>query len=790
MYMANEGLRGYRRGIPYRNGDIKVEDFLKEFKFSNVVYKDSYTESDRKRYLNYSYDAFKDLCSVLNMPSEIISLNDSEDKHDLVFGINNKGAKNLILNKKGRLVRNWVYFLDKFLGRIVNNNDGSFCNSVTSEMSDKYSQALRPVLQVLKYKEQVIDETKLTSERLESLKKDIYDLIDKLPFKEHERMDIVALLEDARLAFLNNLTKENLEKLANTFESNGLNIDAFKADLEMLLHELNEEYKELRNRSLNTDLVNTDFYLTAVKKNTTEKTNKYTTNLELFVCAVEFYVNDKLKKMSSYNNYLINQNELMESPINEEEAVDIYRSLDNFFAVVIPMVSESIVITNEETESQEEISKNIDKVISEDKGKFKLTLFKKLAKEAGLKVDLSKSEKTETGVYYIYFTDGYVKYIKPHIYNNPAEKNHCINVYCGVSGDTKHGYLWDNELNYNDLVQYLVKLEDENRKEGAKGVAQKVSQEIEKFKLTEFKNACSKLNLKVDKSETPTFKYEQKYNIKFNKSYILYMVTPIYIDISSNKEQKIKIKTLREEIYHTWIGKLNYQELLNKLCQIELEGQKVLKEEKEEMLKAKQKLEKEKLETMKEYQRVMNERNKKEEAILSSLMDCSSVKTSKDLREKMISYIQMNKITLGYPCSINAVETVLKNNVFNIDGVELQVSKAIIPEKELKGNSRAWTTTSNNQIVLQNRVDNRKQVEALIEGFVYLKLNNKNYSKVQKEMFRESLTFMCCKMMGMDVRTYCNSDLFERFIKSGASNISTYLNKSIKLFNALLVYFR
>ena len=64
----------------------------------------------------------------------------------------------------------------------------------------------------------------------------------------------------------NNLTKENLEKLANTFESNGLNIDAFKADLEMLLHELNEEYKELRNRSLNTDLVNTDFYLIEVKK--------------------------------------------------------------------------------------------------------------------------------------------------------------------------------------------------------------------------------------------------------------------------------------------------------------------------------------------------------------------------------------------------------------------------------------------------------------------------------------------------------------------------------------------
>ena len=55
--MANEKLRGYRRGIPYRNGDVKQEEFLKEFKFKGVEYGEGYSEKDKKRYLNYTYDA-------------------------------------------------------------------------------------------------------------------------------------------------------------------------------------------------------------------------------------------------------------------------------------------------------------------------------------------------------------------------------------------------------------------------------------------------------------------------------------------------------------------------------------------------------------------------------------------------------------------------------------------------------------------------------------------------------------------------------------------------------------
>ena len=72
--MANEKLRGYRRGIPYRTGDVKEDVVLKEFKFKGIEYGVGYAENDKKRYLNYTYDALKDLSAILNMPSKVVSL--------------------------------------------------------------------------------------------------------------------------------------------------------------------------------------------------------------------------------------------------------------------------------------------------------------------------------------------------------------------------------------------------------------------------------------------------------------------------------------------------------------------------------------------------------------------------------------------------------------------------------------------------------------------------------------------------------------------------------------------
>ena len=110
--MANDKLRGYRRGLPYRNGDIKLSEFLKEFKFKEVLYNEGYTENESKRYLNYTYDALKDLSAILNIPSNAVSLlNEKNEKPALLLGTDSKGHTNFIVNKNGTLVKNWVYIL-------------------------------------------------------------------------------------------------------------------------------------------------------------------------------------------------------------------------------------------------------------------------------------------------------------------------------------------------------------------------------------------------------------------------------------------------------------------------------------------------------------------------------------------------------------------------------------------------------------------------------------------------------------------------------------------------------
>ena len=794
--MAEEKLRGYRKGLPYRHGDVKLSDFLKEFKFKEVSYNETYTENESKRYLNYTYDALKDLCAILNIPSNVVSLmNDKNEKPSLLLGTENKGQSNFIVNKNGTLAKNWLYFLDKYLGNLELGSN-SLANSISGEQTGVYSQALRPVLQSLKFKEKKIDRSEITSEQLEVYRNNLKELLSQMPFKEGESLDVIATIEDSRSSFLNELTDASLNNMVSVFESNGLPLDGIKEELYSVLQDAKVEYNNVLQNTINTDLVKTDFYLSAENKNIAEGTNKYTTNLELFAYAVQSYINQKLKNIGCYNNFLVSQSSLSELSVTPEEAINIYPNIEEFFAIIMPLISEDINIEDVEENGQDNISEssmvdNIDKILNEDKGKFKLTLFKKLAKDIGLKVDLSRSEKTESGVYYIYFTEGYVKYIKPAVYNNPTQKGHCINVYCGESGDSKRGYWWDYELDYNDLVKFIVDLENEYRKEVRKVENQKANKELDKFKLTEFKNTCIKLNLRVDKSETPIL--DKKYNIRFNKSYIQYIIVPVYFDSNSDKEYKIKIKTLREEIYHTWVGKLDYKNLIETLLKIEREGKQAIKEENEELLKQKAQVEKERDNLISMAQNTKSEYEAykaKEAKAFALLTESKDIESTKDLRDRMIKYIQMNRISLGYPANVSAVEHVLKENIQNIDGADFAVLHTVIPEKSLKGNSKVWGKAGANQLMLQNRADNRKQLEGLIEGFVDMKLSEKNYNSIQKQMFRESLTFMLCKTVGLDVRTYCYSDLFDRFIKSGGNNVSTYLNKTFKLYNNLIVYFK
>lgn len=792
--MVNEQLRGYRRGVPYRNGDVKKDNFISEFKFEDIIYNEDYTESDKKRYLNYTYDALKDLSSILNIPVNVLSLQNSKnEKTSLYFGDANKGKENLVINKNGSVSQKWVYFLDKFLANEYNSGS-SFYNSLSNlDNSEPLVKLSNILISTLIKKEVVKEDSEITSDTLEEYKDNLYDLIDSMPFKDNADLDLIATIEDVRKKFVDTLTMDSYNEMVTVFEQNGMNIDNVKEPLLDILVKAQNEYNELsQNANSNREIVDTNFLKGCKNRNNKENSKKYTDNLELVVQAVQAYINKKLKDISCYNNFLVSQNDINEIIIDIEEEPIIFGAVENYFSRALPIIS-SILTIKEDKEKDEvkneditEKSKNIDKIVNEDKGKFKLTLFKKLAKDVGLKVDFGKTYKAEFGVYYIYFTDGYIKYIKPTIYYNPNQKGHCINIYCGSSGDTKLGYIWDNDLDYNDLVHYLLSIENKNRKENVKNEPKVVRKDVEKFKLTEFKLECNKENLGVDKSETPII--DNKYTIRFNNRYIVYMIAPVYISISDKKEQKIKIKTLREEIYHTWRGSLNYTELLKKLVEIEKQGQAALQEEKEELLRKKEKVERERENLISKVNKTSLEYEKSKE--LSDCLDCSNIKTSKDIRDRLYKYVQLQNVNLGYGADVNTLSDILKSNVMKIDGEELNISSSVIVTKDLMGNSKVWSKQGNNCLFIQNRADARKQLEGLIEGFVDFKLSSKNYSKVQKQMFRESLTFMLCRKLGLDVRTYCNSQLFERFIKSGEKNIKNYILKSMKLYDSILIYFK
>ena len=781
MSVEKSRLRGYRRGIPYRKGNVTENDFLSEFKFKGVKFNNEYTEAEKRYYLNNTFDALKDLSMILNVSPETLSLlNKNGEKPDLVFGKTDKSYSNLVISKGGNIAQTWIKYLDAFIGNSVGLSDG-LCNFILSypiSDSDVCVEKLKSLLNTLKYKEKVINEMDITSDRLEEYRDRLSELLNNMPFKERDDYNKIAVIEDSRAKFIKELSPESLEYMLFMFTSNGLFLGDLKEEVTNLFDLVEKEKSDLIRDVKKDAIVQTDFYKSVKSLNGDD--------LYLFEKAVNSYVSYKLKELSAYNNFLVDYNE-ENVIISDEESLIFYPEIEKFFIEVLPVISEKVHIEPEEEEIVESLDEttvesNIERVLAQDKGKFKLTLFKKLAKEAGFKVSQSKTEKiADSTIYLIDFEGSYIKYIKPHIFNNPSETGHCINIYCGESGDTKQGYWWDNELNYTDLVHFLSEIEETAKQEAIKKI------EKNKFKLTWFKDTCIKVGLKADKLESPVV--NNRYVIAFKNNYIQYVYAPVYLKVDDEKEQFIKIKTLREEIYHTWKGELVYKDLIIKMKEIEKQGNMILEEE---AIKLKEKFEKEKAETLNKIENVKKEYNKhilRQKEEFNSIINCEGLRDTKELRDKMLKYIAFKQYHLNYPSNFDNVRSVLQNNVFEKDGIQFIVEQAIIPEKSLKGKSKAWTSILNSHIKIQRRAEDKKQLEALIESFVEMKLLSKNYSKTQKQMYSEALTFMLCKVCDLDVRTYCNSQIFEKFVHSGDANISGYLNRSFKLFDSLLVYF-
>lgn len=794
--------RGYRRGIQYRSGNITKEQAIKELGFKDVLFNkdtvlnNSDSKSEEQTFLNYTYDSLRDLSNILNIPLNLISLRNKDNNvPSLAFTNTDKSYVNFVVAKQGRISINWYLFLDKYLGYLQGLD--SIARNLNFGNSNEVTAVTKELVQILKLKENREKQGNLLLKKLEEVRFELEELLERMPIKQNTSIDEIMLIEDSRERFIKELSKERLKEMFDTFDEHGVSLGDLKDKFLNCFREAEKLREEQQNEK---DFRNTKYFDSFKSSHYSESDID-----KLIANAFNWYINEKLKELNQYNNFLtcdLKEDNLI---IESDEGIIFKDAFEKYLNVIIPYLIENLNSNLEEEESsnslnreQERVSdeeqaslldreQQIDSVLNEDVGKFKLTLFKKLAKDAGLNVNTSK---IENNCYYIYFKDSYIHHIRASIQYNPKEPNHCINVYCENQGDKKVGYWWDNDLDYNNLISFLCNLEKENKRV--------------KFKLTYFKELCEKYNLNPDKgvssevnqysqinSKSKNLNITQYYQVNFKSKdfYIVYVLVPVYINIA--KENKVKIKTVREEVYHSWTGELNYIDLVEKLKRIEQMGIKEIEDDYKQLKVKREKETKEtqvlKNQTEKEYKQYQKDIKNK----VNKLFD-EPIKSTKDLRKVLVDYLKINNIKVDYPAGVSVALCVVKENIYKIsNGLDtFNIELTTIPDTKLSGNAKNWYLENSNLLKILRRSENSKSLEGLVEGTVTRILNSKRYNKVQKQMLVETITYMVCKLYKLDVRTYCQNKEFEKLITSDKETLKNYLKLSFKLFNEIVLYFK
>lgn len=174
--------------------------------------------------------------------------------------------------------------------------------------------------------------------------------------------------------------------------------------------------------------------------------------------------------------------------------------------------------------------------------------------------------------------------------------------------------------------------------------------------------------------------------------------------------------------------------------------------------------------------------DKKEDKEITSLQDFREAllrlggnNTSKDKRIDCISYMRrfvtVAKTKLGY----NAVGFKEFNGAAG------------------DGNSKAYQDTDiqavGRAIVLNKSDKQEKQLEGLIEAIVHRYTTIKYGVSIQSLMISEGVTYMICKSIGLDVRTYCLSDKFE-MLATNDKQSKNFINISNKIFTEIIRLFK
>ena len=426
-----------RTGEDYRLGvNISGEDMLRTFGFRGGEFGNWNTQGDRQACLNYSYDAFCDLASVLRVPFDFISLGGYKDKKlAIAFGARGKGGAlahyepaNVVINLTkmkgaGSLAHEWGHALDDYIGIKCGYNGVFTRHSRMYGGTKEYPEvqkAFSDLIQTLKFKDCTDEEIIAMKERsLKLYKSNMTRWLSSFENKKiRERggtyIDISAegkaKLLEAKERFLSEVSKDALDNLIKVHKEvvGVLPSKELRDNLGSCVHLYNHYLTTLEDikNGVVTDkrpTKPTDYFDGAKNLDKLSGGDYFQSNVELFARAFESYVEDTIKSRGNVSDYLVHSTQCSYypgmSPYPDGEERKLFNAkFKEFLEIVATTFSELQEYNNDGVEKMALLNTIDYPELAESNKEDKVTEIKEEVKKPK-KEDVRKSvEKTPSSI--------------------------------------------------------------------------------------------------------------------------------------------------------------------------------------------------------------------------------------------------------------------------------------------------------------------------------------------------------------------------------------------------------
>lgn len=825
-----------RKGEDYRKGrDVTGDDLLKAFEFRGGEFGNWNTQADRVACLNYGYEAFKDLAKVVRARDKFMSLGATGTELKslgIAFGARGGGRasahyepEKAVINLTkmkgaGSLAHEWAHALDDFIG--VQEKLGGYASRALDSRAAKVKiermeketgesldvmRAFVDVMDAIKNRKMTVEE-KLAKhqENLDRMEKDV-ERFEKAMGEEVDqfaKMDMLTVEAKSELQKMADGIKEggykgeDIAKYEEKFkELTGTEIkSAHWSRFDAAAHLAANTRKNIENKKAEDDEtiiksmdndVHTIYYESAINLDGSRKKAYYQNTLELFARAFESYIEDKLRDKGMKSDYLVHGTRSTYGGLNPYPLGEERERINEKIAILLGAIVEKYDELQPELERLEEVAgvKEEEKGVEETEAtkgeKFKLTLFKKMCKEAGLKVDMGETQKV-SGSYLLEYTEGYIKTVRVPIYFE-KQGNEVIALN-KTSGRVKI-HEWDTGLDYKELLRKMLEVEEKGKEEvqeRPKEVVRVGKVEERGAKEQRIKEAIALrglakehgLRLAIDDIRGLIYLYHGTSAVKstqINKTG--FEVGTIFAHAqtktgyagegprakakSHGKTGKvIEVRVEPDAIrFNKETGEFIAHKGLVKGEKWWIKGTGVEQEEKE-----------------------VTEVKEKKEGIKTK----KGIVDVKELRAVLLANIPEKDKTQGSDESFGYVTS----RVIEL-GVDVVIDK--IPEDKVMGCSKVWRHKAPNILEVDVEVPMKKKLEGILEGFTTMFIATHAGVPLSNPMVKamaEGTTYMLCKAYGLDVRSYCKGETFEKMLQGGDKATTTYIKTVVNTYKEIV----